>query len=637
MKNLITSVFQCCLFLLLLFPGGFAISSNAQVNRQLVLEESKMQKRLALVIGNGNYENSPLQNPVNDANDMAEALRSVGFEVLLHTDINQNDMKRAISDFGKKLREQGGMGLFYFAGHGVQVRGNNYLIPIGAKVDTEEDVEYEGVDVGRLLAQLRSAGNSLNIVILDACRNNPFARSFRSAEKGLASIDAPGGTLIAYSTAPGSVASDGTGRNGLYTEELLKRIKQPGLSIENTFKQVRVSVLSRTEEKQTPWESSSLTGDFYFNPAEKAANTRPPDVAVPSGTPTVNTASLAEQAAWNLVKDSDDISDLRLYIREFPAGFYSNAAKFAIKKIEKDAWNLVKDAGDADKLQSYIDKYPDSENAPLARIVIKQIADKKKEEEAKKKEEEAKKKANAPEPGTVRANAMGMEFVWIPPGEFMMGSPADEKGRDDDEGPQRKIMISRGFWMGKYEVTQEQYQQIMGSNPSKYKKCGPRCPVEQVSWNDARDFIKKLNEKNDGFLYSLPTEAEWEYAARAGTTTRYSFGDDDNELKKYARYKKLFGGTQPVGELLPNPWGLYDIYGNVREWVEDIYNKQGYGGLPTDGSANVSIGDPAERVLRGGSYIYFAEYLRSANRFDNSPSSQDGGIGFRIIARPDNQ
>lgn len=147
----------------------------------------------------------------------------------------------------------------------MQVKGANYLIPVGAAINSEEEVEYESIEAGLVLAQMESAKNGMNIVILDACRNNPFARSFRSAEKGLASIDAPSGTFLAYSTAPGSVASDGAGRNGLYTQELLKQIKVPGLSIEEVFKRVRISVRGATAEKQTPWEVSSLVGNFYFD------------------------------------------------------------------------------------------------------------------------------------------------------------------------------------------------------------------------------------------------------------------------------------------------------------------------------------------------------------------------------------
>ncbi len=249
-----------------LFVTQIMCLAQAQSNRQLDRESKNdtTQSRTALVIGNGGYADSQLRNPVNDAGDMAQALRSVGFEVLAYTNLDQNAMKKAIRDFGARLRTKGGVGLFYYAGHGVQVKGTNYLIPVSAKVATEEEVEYESVEVGLVLAQMESAKNNLNIVILDACRNNPFARSYRSADKGLASIDAPSGTLIAYSTAPGSVASDGTGRNGIYTQQLLKQLPTMNLTIEDIFKRVRAGVQRETGGKQTPWESSSLVNDFYF-------------------------------------------------------------------------------------------------------------------------------------------------------------------------------------------------------------------------------------------------------------------------------------------------------------------------------------------------------------------------------------
>jgi len=219
--------------------------------------------RIALVIGNGLYQSSPLRNPATDAHDMAQALRAVGFEVVCKTDLRQNEMKQAIRVFGQSL-QSGSVGLFYYAGHAVQVDGRNYLIPVGAEISQEHEVEYEAVDVGFLLSQIQDAHNQLNIVILDACRNNPFSRRFRSMNAGLASINAPSGTLIAYATAPGSVASDGDGRNGLYTQELLKAMRQPALKIEDVFKLVRSGVQSLTNGVQVPWESSSLVGDFYF-------------------------------------------------------------------------------------------------------------------------------------------------------------------------------------------------------------------------------------------------------------------------------------------------------------------------------------------------------------------------------------
>ena len=231
-----------------------------------VQQASPTERRVALVIGNSAYKDSPLLNPVNDARDLAAALREFGFEVIFGENLSLEQMERNIRVFGEKIRN-GGVGLFYYAGHGIQVRGSNYLIPAGATINIEEEIKYRSVDVGLVLAQMEDARNRLNIVILDACRNNPFARSFRSQQTGLASIDAPSGTLIAYATAPGSVASDGTGKNGLYTQELLKYMRIPEISIEQVFKRVRIAVREKTQGTQTPWESSSLVGDFYFRAA----------------------------------------------------------------------------------------------------------------------------------------------------------------------------------------------------------------------------------------------------------------------------------------------------------------------------------------------------------------------------------
>jgi Caspase domain len=241
---------------------------NGQDNRQLQrdsLRASTSERRTALVIGNAGYVNAPtLRNPSNDASDMARTLKSLGFEVTSGINLNQRDMKRLIREFGQKLRA-GGSGLFYYAGHGVQSKGHNYLIPIEADIQSETDVEDQGVDVGLVLGLMDEANNGLNVVILDACRNNPFARSFRSVNNGLAQVDAPTGTLIAYSTAPGKVARDGEGRNGAYTAELLKQMQVPGLTIEELLKRVRANLKQLTNGEQVPWETSSLVGNFYFN------------------------------------------------------------------------------------------------------------------------------------------------------------------------------------------------------------------------------------------------------------------------------------------------------------------------------------------------------------------------------------
>ncbi len=224
------------------------------------------QKRYALVIGNGEYLTSPLKNPVNDAKDVGNELKRLGFDVMVYTNLNQADMKTHMREFGNKLAANKGVGLFFYAGHGMQVNGENYLIPVDAKIEKEMDVELESVNLKRLMGEMDYAKNELNIIILDACRDNPFARSFRSSgNRGLATTMAPTGTFIAYATSPGNVASDGTGKNGLYTEQLLDALRKPGLRIEDVFKQVRKNVYEMSQKKQVPWENSSIFGDFYFS------------------------------------------------------------------------------------------------------------------------------------------------------------------------------------------------------------------------------------------------------------------------------------------------------------------------------------------------------------------------------------
>jgi tetratricopeptide (TPR) repeat protein len=250
------------------------------------------EPRIALVIGNAAYSEGALANPVNDARDMATTLRQLGFDVSSGENCDRRQMEDLIRKFGRKIRG-GGVGMFYFAGHGVQVNGANYLIPIGAVINGEAEVKYEAVDAGFVLAQMEEARNRLNIVVLDACRNNPFARSFRSSSGGLASIDAPVGTLIAYATAPGRTASDGNGRNGLYTKELLAAMRVPGLKIEDVFKQARSEVRRQSDNQQIPWEASSIEGDFYFS----RPGVRP---SKPVSTPAPALAELLRQANVSL-------------------------------------------------------------------------------------------------------------------------------------------------------------------------------------------------------------------------------------------------------------------------------------------------------------------------------------------------
>ena len=251
----------------------------------LAWAQGERPARVALVIGNGGYADAPLPNALNDAADMAKELQAAGFTVVHRENASLRDMHLALREFGDKLGKTT-TGFFYFAGHGLQVRGRNYLVPLGADIAREDEVQFSALDLAAVMEKLDSARNPVNLVVLDACRNNPFGKRFTVAAQGLAQIDAPPGTLIAFSTAPGSVAADGTGRNGLYTRHLLEQMKKPGVPAEETFRNVRAAVRKESAGRQVPWESTSLETAFSFHarasePARVASANPVPGTAKP--------------------------------------------------------------------------------------------------------------------------------------------------------------------------------------------------------------------------------------------------------------------------------------------------------------------------------------------------------------------
>ncbi len=311
------------------------------------------EQRIALVVGNSSYAESPLRNPVNDATDVAAALRTFGFTVLLRTNANRRQMVEAVREFGSQIR-RGGVGFFYYAGHGVQSRGKNYLIPVGAQLQAEGDLEFEAVDANMVLAQMDEAGNRVNVIVLDACRDNPFARSFRSASRGLAQMDTAKGSFLAYATSPGSVAADGSGRNGTYTKHLLASLNQPDSKLEEVFKRVRLGVAQETANRQIPWDSSSVLGDFYFRPPEGGA---PPPVAAPAPAPAPAPGGdplAVELAFWQAAKESNDPAQLRAYLQRYPNGEFA-----ALARLRLDGGpSLATQASRAQAVQALIDSLP---------------------------------------------------------------------------------------------------------------------------------------------------------------------------------------------------------------------------------------------------------------------------------------
>jgi formylglycine-generating enzyme required for sulfatase activity len=484
-------------------------------------------QRTALVIGNSQYSTGPLRNPVNDARDMADVLKRVGFSVTLLPDADQQQMETAVEALSQQLR-QGGVGLFYFAGHGVQVAGQNYLMPVRTSITAEEDVKYKAVAAGWVLDRMEAARNTLNIMILDACREAPFTRQWRSTTQGLATMQAGTGTdtLIAFATLPGQVTADGKERNSPFTKHLLRQLVMPGVPVEEVFKRVRTAVVQETGGKQRPQDWNASTQEFRF---VEGAPPQPP---------------------------SPPATGPQVAVGVYPPPTPSESSK------------------------------------------------------------------------TLR-NGLGMEFVLIPAGEFMMGS----NNGDSDEKPVHQVRISTPFYLGQYEVTQGQWQAIMGQNPSYFKgevTLEATVPVENVSWEDVQEFLRRLNAREGGPKYRLPTEAEWEYAARAGTSTAYSFGDSERQLGEYAWYNDNAGGkTHPVGQKKPNTWGLYDMQGNVWEWVQDWYGKDTYTSAAVTDPQGPASG--SFRVYRGGGWYGTARNCRSADRFNVAPGGRYGSLGFRLL------
>jgi hypothetical protein len=271
--------------------AAVAWTATAQAPAPAPAAATKSPARVALVIGNGAYPSAPLANPLNDAADIAKELEAAGFTVIRRENAKLRDMHLALREFGDKLGKTS-TGLFYFAGHGVQVRGRNYLLPVDADIQREDEVAFAAMDLAAVMEKLDSARNPVNIVILDACRDNPFGSKLPATAKGFAQMDAPAGTLIAYSTAPGTAAADGGGRNGLYTGHLLIEMKKPGAPIEETFRSVRAAVRRDSKGAQVPWESTSLETEFKFRPAVQVAAAAPAAPVIAPGTTQRRVASL---------------------------------------------------------------------------------------------------------------------------------------------------------------------------------------------------------------------------------------------------------------------------------------------------------------------------------------------------------
>jgi formylglycine-generating enzyme required for sulfatase activity len=568
------------------------------------------QSRVALVIGNSAYAEAPLANPVNDARLIAETLRRLGFEVTERTNVTQIDMKLAITEFGDRLAKgaRDTVALFFYAGHGIQADGRNYLIPVDARLQRKADLEVYTVPAGWVLAQMEDANTKLNLVVLDACRNNPFARRWRSSARGLAPMEAPLGTVIAYATRPGDVAEDGEGANSPYTTALTKAMATPSLRLADV------------------WEEGGITSPFYFigapaQPSAEVAALPPAPTPPPPADPTVVEEGLG------LTRDERRLIQRALNAEGLEAGkedgLFGRGTRAAIGRYQVASREESTGYLNAEQAKALLAK-----GAKVAGVGVYS--------------------GRLQDLQTFRDCAECPEMVVIPAGSFTMGSPAGETNREQVpekfgawERPQHGVSIGRPLAIGKYEVTFAEWDACVREGGCSHRPSdrgwgrGNR-PVINVSWEDAREYARWLGRKT-GQDYHLPSEAEWEYAARAGTTTPYWWGSRASH--EYANYGKdeCCGGlavgrdrweyTAPGGSFSPNGFGLYDVLGNVWEWVEDCWNAS-YRGAPTDGRA-WTAGDCTRRVTRGGSWANEPWYGRSAFRVA-APEGRGENIGFRV-------
>jgi formylglycine-generating enzyme required for sulfatase activity len=494
--------------------------------RAVAQQASPAGNRIALVIGNGAYDTAPLPNAVRDSRVIGAALASIGFTVHEAADVDAITLRRRVEEFA---REAHGADIVwvYYAGHGMQIDGENYLLPVRPVLTTAADVTARATSAQTLLKRLEGTRARTVVLVLDACRDNPFAATTSTGSgvlgkggglvsKGLARMDVTTGALVAFSAAPGATAAD----DGIYAKALSAQVLKPELELLTVFRNTTMQVRDATKGQQIPRISEvTLTDPVYL--------ARPPEK--PPGVATQTAAA---------IKDCDDCPEL----------------------------------------------------------------------------------------------------VAIPAGSFLMGSPHSEPGRDDDEGPPRAVAISR-FMAGRSEVTAGQWQRCVQErgcpagerDPKAW--ANPALPVVNVSWNDAQQYVQWLS-RTTRRQYRLLSEAEWEYAARAGSAMPYSTGASITPLQ--ARYRHS-GSTAdrpaPVCSHPTNAWGLCDMHGNVWEWVADHWHDT-YTGAPADGAAWITGGDSKRPVMRGGAWNFGPEGLRSANRSRDRREAASTDVGFRVARDP---
>lgn len=587
------------------------------------------EKRVALVIGNDRYANLPtLQKAVNDAAAVGDTLAKLGFDVVRGRDLGRQGMVDKIAEFTARL-EAGDTAVFFYAGHGVAIGNVNYLVPADAPAaNVEARVRGASIAEAEIIAEIQAKGARVAVLVLDACRDNPFPRSGTRTvgnTRGLTGANPARGVFVLYSAGSGQTALDrleknDPNRNSVFTRVFVEQLAKPGIHIGDLAVEVRekvadIALRAKNDDgepvphEQTPaYYDQTIGGRVYL--AGRAVGVEPVKPAAPARPAQDDAARV-----WAVTRDTTSVAVLEDFIRQFGATVYGSMARARLDELKKN-----KVAVAAPPVVPAVP--PDTSPKPAVGVFPS---------------------ARLYKPGeSFKDCADCPEMVVVPAGSFTMGSPASEKERSGDEGPQRRVTFARPFAVGKFEATFAEWDACVadggcnGYRPSDSGWGRGNRPAINVSWDDAKAYVGWLSRKA-GKTYRLLSEAEWEYAARAGTTTPFSTGAtittdqanfDGNSTYNGSRKGQYRQKTEPVDSFAPNPWGLYQVHGNVWEWTEDCWNAS-YAGAPADGAAWTG-GDCSGRVLRGGSWFNDPGFLRSAFRFRDTFDLRDDHLGFRV-------
>ncbi len=570
------------------------------------------EERFALVVGNQSYSGalSRLNNPGADAQRIEQALNTTRFQSPgIRHDLNRGQIYAEVRALADRLKRAGpdAIGFFYYSGHGASVsldgRRRNYLIPVGATASKADDLLAEGVPLDEIVAILGATRAKAVFIVFDACRNElPWAKGSDDPDKAFATVPIRSGLLLAYATAEGFTAPD----DGAFSKALAAELVKPGQEHFEAFRNASRAVGRTRATERLPWFSDQVDAGIVF-----AGSVAPP-LPQPD----------SEALFWQSAKSC---ADFEAYLAQYPRGKFVALARNRLNDAPCKPVAVVPvpvTVSRPAEPQRWVDarNTPASTRAPL-------VSD----------------PSALPDFALFRECEGCPEMVVIPAGSFSMGSPASEAGRYEDEdskagagGGQIRVSLRR-FAISRFETNWDEWSACVSAgvcSQGPVDKAGgdngwgrDRRPVIEVDWTDAGVFARWVNGRASVSAYRRPTEAEWEYAARGGTTTRWSFGDAENQLGTYAWFSSNSGDrTQLVGGKAANPWGLYDMHGNVWEWVEDCYRDN----LSGQTAAANTIQGCSDRVFRGGSWYFDPAFLRSAFRFRNSPSLRLYYLGFRV-------